>query len=84
MKVLQTYQKMSIILKKREMLKLRKRKSCRHHHHQLLQKKRMKVSQKSHLGKQEDFKTTILEGMETAKHQVWRAQLSRVDFHMTV
>lgn len=34
-------------------------------------------------GKQEDFKTTVLEGMETAKHQVWRVQLFKADFPMT-
>ncbi|XP_058712707.1 lysine-specific histone demethylase 1A isoform X3 [Poecile atricapillus] len=49
MRVLQTCQKMSITLKKREMLKLRKRKNYPHHLHQLLQKKRMKVSQRSRL-----------------------------------
>jgi hypothetical protein len=74
---------MSIIQKKREMPKQRRKRSFPHHPLKPHLRKKMKVSLKSHLGKQEDFKTTVLEGMETAKHQVWRAQLSRADFLTT-
>lgn len=51
------------------MLKQRRKRSFPHHLLKPHLRKKMKVSQKSRLGKQEDFKTTVLEGMETAKHQ---------------
>lgn len=83
MKAWPTSQKMSIIQKKKEMLKQRRKRSFPHHLLKPHLRKKMKASRKSHLGKQEDFKTTVLEGMETAKHQVWRVQLFKADFPMT-